>query len=51
VVDFNGGGRVMCEICDCNPEELGIGLPVEMCFRKLGRENDVEKYFWKARPA
>jgi hydroxymethylglutaryl-CoA synthase len=50
VVDFDGGGRVMCEICDCNPEELAIGLPVEMCFRKLGRENDVEKYFWKARP-
>ena len=50
VVDFDGGGRVMCEICDCNPDEVGIGMPVEMCFRKLGQSDDVEKYFWKARP-
>jgi hydroxymethylglutaryl-CoA synthase len=50
VVDFVGGGRVMCEISDCNPDELNIGMPVEMCFRKLGQSNDVETYFWKARP-
>jgi hydroxymethylglutaryl-CoA synthase len=51
VVDFEGGGRVMCEICDCSPDELGIGMPVEMCFRKLGQNDELEKYFWKARPA
>ena len=51
VVDFKGGGRVMCEICDCTPDEVHIGMPVEMCFRKLGQNADVETYFWKARPA
>lgn len=50
VVDFEGGGRVMCEICDCDADEVGIGMPVEMCFRKLDRDNDFEAYFWKARP-
>jgi uncharacterized OB-fold protein len=51
VVDFKGGGRVMCEICDCTPDEVNIGMPVKMCFRKLGPNDDIEKYFWKARPA
>jgi hydroxymethylglutaryl-CoA synthase len=50
VVDFEGGGRVMCEICDCNPDEMRIGMPVEMCFRKLGQDTDIQNYFWKGRP-
>jgi hydroxymethylglutaryl-CoA synthase len=51
VVDFEGGGRVMCEICDSNPDEISIGMPVEMCFRKCGQNADIENYCWKARPA
>jgi hydroxymethylglutaryl-CoA synthase len=50
VVDFEGGGRVMCEICDCKPEEMRIGMPVEMCFRKLDQDTDIQNYFWKGRP-
>lgn len=50
VVDFDGGGRVMCEICDCDPDQVHIGMPVQMVFRKLDRDNDFEEYFWKAKP-
>jgi 3-hydroxy-3-methylglutaryl CoA synthase len=50
VVDFEGGGRVMCEITECEPSEIKIGMPVEMCFRKLGQRGGVHNYFWKARP-
>lgn len=50
VVDFEGGGRILSEICDCNPEEVHIGMPVEMCFRKLTRNDEIENYFWKVRP-
>ncbi len=50
VVDFEGGGRIMCEITECEPSEIKIGMPVEMCFKKLGDEGGIHNYFWKARP-
>ena len=49
-VDFEGGGRVMCEVTECEPSEIKIGMPVEMCFRKVGRKGGIHNYFWKARP-
>jgi len=49
-VDFEGGGRIMCEVTDCKPDEAKIGLPVQMCFRKLGQRGGIYNYFWKARP-
>jgi len=50
VVDFEGGGRIMCEVTECEPSEMRIGMPVEMCFKKLGQEGGIHNYFWKARP-
>ena len=50
VVDFEGGGRIMCEITECEPSEIKIGMPVEMCFKKLGERGGIYNYFWKARP-
>jgi 3-hydroxy-3-methylglutaryl CoA synthase len=50
VVDFEGGGRIMCEVAECEPSEIRIGMPVEMCFKKLGDGGGVHNYFWKARP-
>ncbi|NVL92697.1 MAG: hydroxymethylglutaryl-CoA synthase family protein [Desulfobacterales bacterium] len=50
VVDFEGGGRVMCEVTECEPSKITIGMPVEMCFRKIGLRGGVHNYFWKARP-
>jgi 3-hydroxy-3-methylglutaryl CoA synthase len=49
-VDFEGGGRIMCEVTDCVPDKVKIDMPVEMCFRKLGRVGGIHNYFWKARP-
>ncbi len=50
VVDFEGGGRIMCEITECEPSEIDVDMPVEMCFRKLGDKGGINNYFWKARP-
>jgi uncharacterized OB-fold protein len=50
VVDFEGGGRLMCEVTECEPDRIRVGMPVEMCFRKIGLHGGVHKYFWKARP-
>jgi 3-hydroxy-3-methylglutaryl CoA synthase len=50
VVDFEGGGRIMCEVTECEPSQMKIGMPVEMCFRKVSRKGTIPNYFWKARP-
>jgi 3-hydroxy-3-methylglutaryl CoA synthase len=51
VVDFEGGGRLACEVAECEPSEIKIGMPVEMTVRKVGRTDTIQNYFWKARPA
>ncbi|MDF2680570.1 MAG: 3-hydroxy-3-methylglutaryl CoA synthase [Brevibacillus sp.] len=50
VVDFEGGGRVICEVTDCSKEEIAIGMEVEMTFRRLYEAKGIHNYFWKARP-
>ncbi len=50
VIDFEGGGRVMCEVTECEPSEIEVGMPVKMCFRKIGLRGGFYNYFWKARP-
>jgi 3-hydroxy-3-methylglutaryl CoA synthase/uncharacterized OB-fold protein len=50
VLDFDGGGRFVCEMTDCEPEKVAIGDQVEMTFRKLYTAGAVHNYFWKARP-
>jgi uncharacterized OB-fold protein len=50
VVDFEGGGRFICEMADCEPERVRIGDEVEMTFRRLYTAGGVHNYFWKARP-
>jgi len=51
VVDFEGGGRIQCELTDVDPATVAIGQPVEMTFRRLYTAGGVHNYFWKARPA
>lgn len=52
VIDFDGGGRYICEMTDVDPGEVVIGDRVEMTFRRLHTaSNGVHNYFWKARPA
>jgi hydroxymethylglutaryl-CoA synthase len=50
VVDFDGQGRVICELTDVDPDELEIGARVEMTFRRLYTSGGIHNYFWKARP-
>ena len=51
VVDFDGGGRIRCEMTDVDPATVAIGDRVEMTFRKISTANGIHNYFWKARPA
>ena len=50
VVDFDGGGRVLCMMTDRELDEVQVGMPVEMSFRKLRVVNGIHNYYWKAVP-
>jgi 3-hydroxy-3-methylglutaryl CoA synthase/uncharacterized OB-fold protein len=50
VLDFDGGGRMRCQLTDAAEDEVRIGLRVEMTFRRLVTAAGVHNYFWKARP-
>jgi len=50
VVDFDGGGRFVCELTDYDLEKVQVGMPVEMTFRRLSDSKSVVNYFWKAKP-
>ena len=50
VVDFDGGGRLPCELTDVEPSDVAIGDVLEMTFRRLYTGDGVHNYFWKARP-
>jgi len=50
VLDFDGGGRMRCQLTDASEDEVRAGLRVEMTFRRLVTAAGVHNYFWKARP-
>lgn len=50
VVDLDDGGRFYGQMTDCGEEEIDIGLPVELVFRKFHDAKGFVNYFWKARP-
>ncbi len=50
VIDFDEGGRIICELTDCEPDKVEVGMPVEMTFRKMFRSRGINNYFWKAKP-
>jgi len=50
VLDFEGGGRLACELTDVEPSKVAIGDELEMTFRRLYTGAGVHNYFWKARP-
>jgi len=49
-VDFEGGGRITCDMTDRDPAEIKIGMPIEMVFRVLRYIGGFYTYWWKARP-
>jgi hydroxymethylglutaryl-CoA synthase len=50
VVDFDGGGRLICEMTDYELDKIKVGTPVEMSFRKMFQSRGIHNYFWKAKP-
>jgi len=53
MVQFDDGGRMMADFTDCALEDIKVGLPVQMAFKKKAedRERGFVNYFWKAVPA
>jgi hydroxymethylglutaryl-CoA synthase len=51
VVDLDGGGRLYCQITDCEAERVEIDMPLELTFRRIHEGGGFNNYFWKARPA
>ena len=52
IINFDGGGQIVCYMTDRVVEEVKAGMEVEMSFRKMFyRENmGLHNYFWKAVP-
>jgi hydroxymethylglutaryl-CoA synthase len=50
VVDFAGGGRMICDMTDRKIEEVKVGMDVEMTFRKLYTVGGIHNYWWKCTP-
>jgi len=50
VVDFYGGGRVICDMTDRDPDDVKVGMPVEMTFRWLYYVGGIHNYWWKCKP-
>lgn len=51
VLDFDGGGRLRCQLTDADPASLAVGDRMEMTFRRMTTARGIHNYFWKARPA
>ncbi len=52
MIQFEGGGRFMADFTDCEFDELKVGLPVKMRFRRrvADEQRGFVNYFWKAVP-
>lgn len=50
-VDLEGGGRFYAQMTDCEPDQVHIGMEVELTFRKLHEGEGYNNYFWKFKPA
>jgi 3-hydroxy-3-methylglutaryl CoA synthase len=50
IIDFEGGGRMATMMTDRVLDEIKIGMPVEMSFRKLVTQDGFHNYFWKSIP-
>jgi 3-hydroxy-3-methylglutaryl CoA synthase len=50
IIDFEGGGRMLCYMTDRVAEEVKVGMEVEMTFRKIAFREGTHNYFWKATP-
>ena len=55
-VDIEGGGRIQCYLTEVDVDKIGVGMPVEMTFRKYTPWQDiplkegVHTYLWESKP-
>ena len=52
VIDFEGGGRSIFDLTDCESGDLKVGMPIEMSFRRkyVDEARGISGYYWKAIP-
>jgi 3-hydroxy-3-methylglutaryl CoA synthase len=50
VIDLEGGGRIFLEMTDGDPNDVKIGMPVELTFRCLHEGTAFHNYYWKCQP-
>ena len=50
VVDFEGGGRIWLTMTDKEVNEIEIGMPLELTFRRLHTIEGIHNYYWKVMP-
>lgn len=50
VINFEGGGRMWVYMTDKEENEIEIGMPLEMTFRKLFTMEGIHNYSWKCMP-
>lgn len=50
VVDLDEGGRFFTHLTDCEPEEVHVGMRVELTFRMFHEGGGFYNYSWKCRP-
>jgi 3-hydroxy-3-methylglutaryl CoA synthase len=52
IVQIRGGGRLLLDFTDCTLDDVKVGGPVRMSFRKrwYDRDRGYTGYFWKAVP-
>ncbi|MGQ9559790.1 MAG: Zn-ribbon domain-containing OB-fold protein [Candidatus Oleimicrobiaceae bacterium] len=53
IVRLEGGVRMLTQVVDCEPEDLKLGMPVRLAFRKISEEgpSGIIYYAHKAVPA
>ncbi len=44
------GARVHLQLVDVKPEDVKIGLPVELVFRRIHQVGGRPNYYWKGVP-
>ena len=51
IIEFDEGGRLIVDLTEANPQELGVGAKVEMSYRIHGVDasKGFTRYFWKAK--
>jgi uncharacterized OB-fold protein len=52
MVSFEGGGRALVDFTDCDMNQVKVGMPIKMSFRRRSKDQmrGFTGYFWKAVP-